>query len=156
MTRLALRQPRRWRVWLRPDHELALLGMATLWCAALACYWLPRRAQPQTVGLTTVVTMVLIGAVLGLGALIPCRGGETRAAPVGWLLGLYVGNPPPVYPSQACPGRPPLALQLAGVVCLGATLVGALAAAAVLWREPVDVSARAWSKMRSYSPDWTR
>ncbi len=126
-----------WRVWLRPDHELALLGMATLWCAALACYWLPRRAQPQTVGLTTVVTMVLIGAVLGLGALIPCRGGETRAAPVGWLLGLYVGNPPPVYPSQACPGRPPLALQLAGVVCLGATLVGALAAAAVLWREPV-------------------
>ena len=64
-------------------------------------------------------------------------GRETRAAPVGWLLGLYVGNSPPAYPSRACPGRPPLALQLAGVVCLGATLVGALAAAAVLWREPV-------------------
>ena len=33
---------------------------------------------------------------------------------------------------------PPLALQLGQIVCLGATLVGALAAAAVLWRQPLD------------------
>jgi hypothetical protein len=56
---------------------------------------------------------------------------------VAWLLGLYVGNPPSAYQSAACPGQPPLALQLGQVVCLGATLVGALGAAAVLWRRPV-------------------
>ena len=55
----------------------------------------------------------------------------------GWVLNLYVGNPP-AYPSGACTGQPPLALQLGGIVCLGATLVGALAVAAALWHQPVD------------------
>jgi hypothetical protein len=54
-----------------------------------------------------------------------------------WVLGLYVGNPPSAYQTSACPGQPPLALQLGQIVCLAATLVGAVAAASVLWRDPV-------------------
>ncbi|MGH3158823.1 MAG: hypothetical protein ACRDNF_19945 [Streptosporangiaceae bacterium] len=127
-----------WRSWLQPDHDQALLAWLALWCVALACYWRPRRLQPQTVGLTTVVAMGLIGAVLGLASLIPCRGGQSSTAAAAWLLGLYVGNPPSVYQTNSCPGQQPLALQLAEIICLAATLVGALAAAAVLWRQPVD------------------
>ncbi len=53
------------------------------------------------------------------------------------MLDLYVGNPPS-FPIGAC--HPPLSLayQLGGPVCLGATLVGALTAATVLWRQPLD------------------
>ena len=35
-------------------------------------------------------------------------------------------------------GAPPLALQLGQIDGLGATLIGALAVASVLWRQPLD------------------
>ncbi len=89
------------------------------------------------VGITTVVTMVLIGGVLTTASLFPCRGGQTPGAVAGWVLDLYVGNPPS-FPVGACHPPPALAYQLGGPVCLGATLVGALTAAAVVWRQPVD------------------
>jgi hypothetical protein len=97
--------------------------------------------QGRLIGLTTAAVMVLIGAVLGTASLIPCRGGMTRIAVSAWLLGLYVGQPPPEYqgdPHSACPGTPPLALQLGQVVCLAATLIGALAVLWALWRQPAD------------------
>jgi TrkA-N domain len=110
--------------------------MVVLWLVALLCYWWPRRQQSHAVGLTSVVAMVVIGAVLTTSSLAPCRGGQSQSAVAGWVLNLYVGNPPP-YPSGACQGQPPLALQVGGVVCLGATLVGALTVAAALWRQPL-------------------
>jgi hypothetical protein len=125
-----------WRVWLRPGNVQAPLLLVALGLVALLCYWWPRRLQQQVV-LTIVVVMVLAGAVLATAALTPCHGGESYSAVAGWVLNLYVGNPPP-YPTGACTGVPPLALQLGGIVCLGATLVGALTVAAVLWRQPVD------------------
>lgn len=126
-----------WRVGLRPGNVLAPLALAGLWLVALLCYWWPRRLQPQAVvGLTTVVAMVVIGGVLTGSALTPCRGGQTEGAVAGWMLDLYVGNPPP-YPAGACQGAPPLALQFGGVISLAATLVGALAVAAVLWQGPL-------------------
>jgi len=111
--------------------------LVTLALVALVSYWWPRRLQQHVVGLTIVVAMVVIGAVLATASLTPCRGRQSYTAVFGWVLNLYVGNPPP-YPNAGCTGQPPLALQLAGVVCLGATLVGALTVAAVLWRQPVD------------------
>jgi hypothetical protein len=52
---------------------------------------------------------------------------------------VYLGNAPSVYGQPgSCPGNPPLALQLGEVVCFAATLVGALAAASVLWLKPVS------------------
>jgi hypothetical protein len=128
-----------WRVLLRPGDNGVLLVLVVLWLAALVCYWWPRRLQTQTVGLTIVVAMVAIGGVLGAASLIPCRGGQTGPGVLAWILDLYVGQPAayPPSPPSGCPGQPPLALQLASTVCLGATLVGALAAAAVLWRQPV-------------------
>ena len=126
-----------WRQWLQPGDIRAPLVFAALWALALLCYWWPRRLQHQVVGLTIVVAMVLIGGVLAATSLAPCRGKETGTAVAGWVLNLYVGNPA-TYPVNGCPGQPPLALQVGGVVCLGATLVGALPAAAVLWRQPVD------------------
>jgi hypothetical protein len=126
-----------WRVCLRPGNAVVPLVLIGVWLVALACYWWPRRLQRQVVGLTIVVAMVVIGGVLATASLAPCRGGESGTAVAGWVLNLYVGNPPP-YPYGACTGQAPLALQLGGIVCLAATLVGFLAVAAMLWQQPVD------------------
>jgi hypothetical protein len=128
-----------WRIPLRPQQDGTLLGTAALWLGGLACFWWPRRLQGHLIGLITVPAMVVIGAVLGTASLIPCRGGMTRIGVSAWLLQLYVGQPPPAYqPGQSCAGQPPLALQLAQVVCLAATLIGALAVLTALWRQPAD------------------
>jgi hypothetical protein len=126
-----------WRVWLRPGAVQAQLALVGLWLATWLCYWWPRRLQQHVVGLTTVVTMVLIGGVLTCAATVPCRGRASDSAVAGWLLAAYTGNLPP-YPTHECPGAPPLALQIGGVICIAATLTGALAAATVLWRQPLD------------------
>ena len=81
--------------------------------------------------------MVVIGAALSVAALAPCRGGQSGTAVADWVLQLYVGQPTQVYQTHVCPGQAPLALQLGQVVCLAATLVGALTAATVLWRQPL-------------------
>ena len=125
-----------WRTWLRPGSVEAPLALAVLWLVALLCYWWPRRLQLRAVGLTIVVAMVVIGGVLTCSALTPCRGGQTEGAVVGWMLDLYVGNPPP-YPFGACRLPPSLAFQYGGAISVAATLAGALAVAAVLWREPL-------------------
>jgi hypothetical protein len=117
---------------------VTLLVAAAVWFVAWLCYWRPRRLQAQLVSLTTIVAMVVIGAVLSVAALAPCRGGQSGTAVADWVLQLYVGQPTQVYPTHVCPGQAPLALQLGQVVCLGATLVGALAATALLWRQPLD------------------
>jgi hypothetical protein len=126
-----------WRVWLRPGNAWAPVVLVALWLVALVCYWWPRKLQRQVAGLTVVVAMVVIGGVLATAALAPCRGGQSGTAVAGWVLNLYLGNPPN-YPPGVCTGQQPLALQLADIICLGATLVGAVAFAAVLWRQPVD------------------
>ncbi len=125
-----------WRTWLRPGHVEAPLALAVLWLAALLCYWWPRRLQPRVVGLTIVVAMVVIGGVLTCSALTPCRGGQTEGAVAGWMLDLYVGNPPS-YPLGACHAPQSLAWQYGGIISPAATLAGALAVAAVLWLEPL-------------------
>ncbi len=127
-----------WRVWLRPSHDGVLLAVVVLWLLSAFLYWWPRRRQSQDAGLVIVVAMVVIGAVLGTTSLAPCEGGQTHTAVVAWVLSLYVGSLEPRYgPGTTCPGQLPLALQLGRTICLGATLVGAFAAAAVLWRQPV-------------------
>jgi hypothetical protein len=126
-----------WRAALQPGALRVPLVFAALWLLALLSYWWPRRLQPRVVGISTVVTMVVIGGVLTTASLFPCRTGQTPSAVAGWVLDLYVGNPPSL-PQSVCPPPPALAYQLGGPICLGATLVGALTAAAVLWRQPVD------------------
>src|SRR5579859_3419358 len=127
-----------WRAWLRPDQDGLLVAFVVLWLLAALLFWWPRRRQPEDAGLIVVAAMAVIGAVLGTASLAPCRGGQTRSAVVSWVLSLYVGALEPRYgPGTTCPGQLPLALQMGRTVCLGATLVGALAAAAMLWRQPV-------------------
>jgi hypothetical protein len=127
-----------WRAWLRPSHDGVLLVVIVMWLLGAFLYWWPRRRQASEAGLIIVVAMVAIGAVLGTASLAPCRGGQSRTAVVAWVLSLYVGSLEPRYGTPACPSvQLPLALQLARTVCLGAALVGALAAAAVLWRQPI-------------------
>ncbi len=125
-----------WRAWLRPGSIEVPLVFIALWLVALLAYWWPRRLQPRTVGLTIVVTMVLIGGVLTSCALTPCRGGQSMSGVANWVLDLYVGNPPSFPLTPACV-TPALAFQVGGPVSLGATLAGALTAAAVLWLEPL-------------------
>jgi hypothetical protein len=126
-----------WRVWLRPAGFQAQFVLVGLWLAALFCYWWPRRLQPQLVSLIAVLTMVLIGGALTASAMVPCRGGASDSAVAGLLLGAYTGNLPP-YPAGGCQAPPPLALQTGGVICIAATLTGALAAASIVWRQPMD------------------
>jgi hypothetical protein len=127
-----------WRAWLRPDHDGLLFAFIVAWLLSALLFWWPRRRQPEDVGLVVVAAMVVIGAVLGTASLAPCRGGQARSAVVAWVLSLYVGALEPRYgPGTTCPGQLPLALQMGRTVCLGATFVGAVAAAALLWRQPV-------------------
>ena len=126
-----------WRVWLRSGEYPPQFVLVGLWLATLLCYWWPRRLHQRVVGLTTVMTMVVIGGVLTAAAMVPCRGGASDSTVAGWLLAAYTGNLPP-YPVNACHSAPPLALQIGGIICIAATLTGALAAATVLWRQPLD------------------
>jgi hypothetical protein len=126
-----------WRSDLAPRNDMTLLVAVLVGLATWAAFWWPRRVQGRFTGLIAVVAMVAVGAALGTSSLAPCRGGETGTSVVAGVLGLFTGNPPTAYPTSTCPGQPPLALQLAQIVCLGATLIGALVAVAVLWREPI-------------------
>ena len=111
--------------------------------AGLAAYWWPRRRDQPTIGLIVVVVLVLVAAALGTVSYVPCRGQMSATGITFWVLQLYVGQPPStVYQGVAhgggCAGAPPLALQLGQIDGLGATLIGAVAVASVLWRQPLD------------------
>jgi hypothetical protein len=123
--------------WLRPGNDWLLFLTGGLWLAALLCFWWPRRLRD--VGLPIVVAMMAVGAVLGIAAMGQCREGQAPLAVSSWILQLYVGQLEPVYgQATSCPGALPLALQIARTICLAATFVGATAAAAVLWRQPLS------------------
>jgi TrkA-N domain len=130
-----------WWQWLRPDDPWTLPVLLGLWAAALALYWLPRRRQDTNVALLALLSMVIVGGVLGEASFLPCAKGQAPVlAPLGWVLELFTGQVQPSYDSTqtGCPGNPPLALQVATVFCLGATFVGVVAAGAVLWRREID------------------
>jgi hypothetical protein len=127
-----------WWTMLAPDQDVTLLVTAALWGASLACFAWPRRFQRLPIGLITVVAMIIIGGALSTTSLVPCRGEATATGVFGWLLDIYLGQPPPPFPRGVCPGVPPLAMQLGQIVCPGATVIGALAVASVLWREPLS------------------
>ncbi len=127
-----------WWTLLRPDQDGMLLVTAALWGASLACYAWPRRFLHLPIGLITVVAMIFIGGALVTASLVPCRGGATATGVFGWLLDIYLGQPPPLFAPGVCPGTTPLAMQLGQIVCPGATVIGALAVGAVLWREPLS------------------
>ena len=142
-----LTQSHAWyRVALQPDQSVTLAATLALWVAGLSCYWWPRRRQRLPTGLIVVVVMVFIAAGLGSASYVPCRGQVSTLGVTFWILQLYVGQPPNIYqsvlpataPPYACVGPPPLALQLGQMVGLGATLIGAVAVAALLWRQPLE------------------
>jgi len=131
-----------WYRLLAPDAGLLPAGLFLAWSAALFEYWRPRRRRSRATVLVAVVGMALIGTFLGFCAYLPCGRGQSWVAVWGWVLGLFAGNVADVYGPDAgavsgCPGAQPLALQVAGAVCLGATLAGAVAAAAALWGRQV-------------------
>jgi hypothetical protein len=109
----------------------------------LGAYWWPRRRQHIPIGLIAVVVLVLVAAALGAAAYVPCRGHMSTTGVTFWIFQLYVGQPPNmIYQSvtsgAACIGTPPPALQLGQIDGLGATGIGAIAFASVLWRQPLD------------------
>jgi hypothetical protein len=132
-----------WHPILQTSQDWTLVVTMALLLGGLGAYWWPRRrARPLTIGLIAVVVLVLAAAVLGTVSYLPCRGQMSRTGIMFWILQLYVGQPPNIYqsvrPGAACLGAPPLALQLGQIVGLGATLIGAVAVASVLWRQPLD------------------
>jgi hypothetical protein len=126
-----------WWALLRPDQDGTLLVTTALWLVCLASYWWPRRFERKPIVLITIVAMVIIGGVLAAASLVPCRGSAAHAVIVGWMLDLYTGNQPALFPGGACPGNPPLAMQLGDIFCPGAAILGVLASLPALWREPL-------------------
>jgi hypothetical protein len=131
-----------WRSTLQTDQDWTLVTATALLAAGLGAYWWPRRRQRLPIGLIAVVVMVVVAAVLGTVSYIPCRGQISGTGIMFWILQLYVGQPPDIYQgvaagTTACAGPPPLALQLGQIDGLGATLIGFIAVASVLWRQPL-------------------
>ena len=132
-----------WRPVMRNDQDWTLVATMALLVTSLAVYWWPRRRDRIPIGLITVVVLVLVTATLGTASYVPCRGHLSTAGVTFWILQMYVGQPPSIYqsvgiPAAACGGAPPLALQLGQIDGLGATLIGAIAVASLLWRKPLD------------------
>ena len=132
-----------WRPVMQTNQNWTLVVTTTLLLGSLATYWWPRRhAQQLPIGLIAVVVLVVVAAILGTVSYIPCRGQMSTIGIMFWILQLYVGQPPNIYQSGpgggVCAGTPPLALQLGQIDGLGATLIGAIAVGAVLWRQPLD------------------
>ena len=133
-----------WEPLLGTSKDVTIIVTMALLVTGLAVYWWPRRDDqpPVAIGLITVAVLVVAAAVLGTVSYLPCRGHVSTAGITFWILQLYVGQPPNIYqnvvPQAACAGPPPLALQLGQIDGLGATLIGALAVASVLWRKPLD------------------
>jgi len=134
-----------WRTVLQTEQGWTLVTAMALLLAGLSAYWWPRRRHQVPIGLIAGVVLVLVAAILGLASYIPCRGLMSTPGVFFWILQLYVGQPPNMIyqsvglPTQhlACSGTPPLALQLGQVDGLGATLIGVLAVASALWRQPL-------------------
>jgi hypothetical protein len=133
-----------WGRLLAPGNNLAPAGTLVLGAAALFAFWWPRRHKKIPIGLIIVVVMVLTATALGTFSYVPCHGPMSVTGVLFWILQLFVGQPPTVYQppypglGQVCGGPPPPALQVAQFVGLGATLLGAVALAGVLWRESVE------------------
>jgi hypothetical protein len=128
---------------LQTDQNWTPLATMALLLTALGAYWWPRRRRPIPIGLISVVVLFLVAAALGTAAYVPCRGSMSTTGVTFWIFQLYVGQPPNmIYQSVtsggACIGTPPPALQLAQIVGIGATGIGAIAVASVLWRQPLD------------------
>ena len=132
-----------WLAALQTNQNWTLIVTMLLWLGALTAYWWPRRRDRIPIAVITVVLMVVLAAVLGVASYTPCRGHMSATGTIFWILQLYVGQPPnmvyqSVKPGAACLGQPPLALQLGQMDGLGATLIGAVAVAAMLWRQPFE------------------
>jgi hypothetical protein len=133
-----------WRPFLSTSQDWTLVVTLVLLLASLGSYWWPRRRDRLPIGLIAVVVLAPVAAILGTAAYVPCRGHMTTTGVTFWIFQLYVGQPPNmVYqslgnPQPLCGGTPPLALQLGQIVGLGATGIGAITAASVVWRKPLD------------------
>ena len=131
--------PPAWRHALRPAAHWTLPVLVVLWAGALALYWWPRRHHRLPIALAALLSMVVVGVTLAEASFLPCAGGQAPViAPQSWVLALFTGQMEPRFGGAACPGAPPLAMQLARVVCVAATFIGVAAAAAVLWRTEID------------------
>ena len=133
-----------WRPALETNQNWTLVVTMGLLMLSLSLYWWPRRRDRIPIGLVTVVVLVLVAAALGTASYVPCRSNMSTTGVTFWILQLYVGQPPSMIYSTlgpqaaACQGTPPLALQLGQINGLGATAIGALGAASVLWRKQID------------------
>lgn len=132
-----------WRPVMATDQGWTLVVTAALLLASLGLYWWPRRRDQIPVSLIALVVLVLVAAALGTASYVPCRSHMSTMGVTFWIFQLYVGQPPNIYqnvggPMLRCVGSPPLALQLGQMIGLGATFLGAITFASVLWRKPLD------------------
>jgi len=106
---------------------------------AFALFRRARRGEPRGSLLVLVGVLAVTTVALGLATYLPCVGGQAPfIAPISWALGLFVGIGGVAEPAGLCEGEVPLALQLARVLGLATTFVGAVAAGLVIGRQQLD------------------
>ena len=101
---------------------------------ALLLYWVARRGRPNTLAVSFTMICAGLALLLGTAAYVPCTHGFWPA-PVAWILELFVGGvESDPSPGAVCAATFSPGFQMARVLGLVATFIGAVAAAALLGR----------------------
>jgi hypothetical protein len=107
---------------------------------AVITYWLPRKGRPNSLAVILTLIAATLAVALGLATYLPCVD-RVYLAPVGWILELFVGGvESPESPGAPCSATWSPGFQLARVFGLSATVIGAVAAAALLGQQQLTRS----------------
>lgn len=133
-----------------PGSWLTILVVVLI--LALVCLRIGRRIGhgDHTANLVAISVMAFTAFVLGFASFFRCSGDQSAFfAPLTWTLGLFVGNLENIYQngSGVCTAQMPLALEVARLLALAATVFSFVAVALEVFKTQRD-RVRAWLSKR--------
>ena len=125
----------------RARATLGLSVVLVLYVATFLVYWWPRRLQARPFTLVAAIGLAVAGGLLGLVSYWGCEGQQALGwTPLNQTLGLFIGSvdDPFTKGSASCPAPAPVALQVARLAALLATLTTVVAAIVQVFRDQWD------------------